>query len=120
MLRCGRPEDLYITLRMDPVSGREGAEPQGPPLPSMLKEQPSYINLRVLIPLFPLPELLSVLKGIFALLLRPLLHPLFETLNTFLCDLFLNNRLCQINSIDNRKAAPVPPIGLNPCAESPT
>jgi hypothetical protein len=105
---------------MDPVPGREGAESQGSPLPSMPKEQPSYINLRVLIPLSPLPERLSILKGVFDLLPHPLLHPLFETLDTFLRDLFLNNRLCQVNNIDNCKAAPVPPIGLNPCAESPT
>jgi hypothetical protein len=48
-----------------------------------------------------------------------LIHPLFEALNTFLCDSFVSNCLCQVSFIDNCTAAPVPPIGLNPCAESP-
>ena len=122
MLRWGGPKDVYITLRMDLMAGSRESQSHGTPLPSMceLYGRPSYIDLRILISLSPFPEFLSILKGVFDLLLRPLLHPLFEALNTFLCDPFVSNCLCQISSIDNCKAAPVAPIGRNPCAEPPT
>jgi hypothetical protein len=92
MLHWGGPNDVYITLRMDLMPDSRESQSQRPPFPSTcrLHEQPLYIDFSVLIPLSPVPELHSILKGIFDLLPRPLLHPLFEVLNIFLCDSFSN------------------------------
>jgi hypothetical protein len=105
MLRWGGPKDMYITLRMDLMPDSRESQSQRPPFPSTcrLHEQPLYIDFSVLIPLSPVPELHSILKGIFDLLPRPLFHPLFEVLNVFLCDSFFSNCLCRVSFIDNRK-----------------